>query len=112
MSAKKREGIVYSTDPSYAYKEPSSEEIITLSANQQLLYVWLESKGRKGKTVTLVKGFKGKVTDLEELAGHLKKVCGTGGSVKEGEIIVQGDFREKILGYLTAKGYKTKKAGG
>ena len=112
MSAKKREGIVYSTDPSFAYKEPSSEENNTLPASQQLLYVWLESKGRNGKTVTLIKGFKGKVTDLEELAGYLKKVCGTGGSVKDGEIIVQGDFREKVIAYLTAKGYKAKKAGG
>jgi translation initiation factor 1 len=112
MSAKKREGIVYSTDPSFAYEEQSSKENNTLPVNQQMLYVWLESKGRNGKTVTLIKGFKGKGADLEELSGHLKKFCGTGGSVKDGEIIVQGDFREKILGYLAAKGFKTKKAGG
>jgi translation initiation factor 1 len=112
MSAKKRQGIVYSTDPSFAYKEQSSEENHTLPANQQQLYVWLESKGRNGKTVTLIKGFKGKAADLEEMSGNLKKACGTGGSVKEGEIIVQGDFREKIIAYLTAKGYKAKKAGG
>ncbi|HLO59330.1 MAG TPA: translation initiation factor [Bacteroidales bacterium] len=113
MVAKKRDGIVYSTDPNFKYPDDShKEEKETLPPSQQMLYVWLESKGRNGKTVTLVKGFAGKEDDLDELAGKLKRYCGTGGSVKDGEIIIQGDFRNKVLTFLTDKGFKCKKAGG
>jgi translation initiation factor 1 len=113
MVAKKRNGIVYSTDPNFKYSDDSNEEDkVTLPPSQQMLYVWLESKGRNGKTVTLIKGFEGKEEDLEELAGKIKRHCGTGGSVKEGEIIIQGDFRNKVLAFLTDKGFKCKRAGG
>jgi len=111
MSRKNREGIVYSTNPDFKFeKEPAKPE--TLPPAAQLLYVWLDSKSRKGKTVTLIKGFKGTVDDLEILGRSLKTLCGTGGSVKDGEIIVQGDFREKVLAYLSKNGYKVKRAGG
>lgn len=110
MSTKKREGIVYSTDPDFVYESPASV-METVPPGQQLLYVWLDSKARKGKTVTLIKGFRGTAEDLDTLAGDLKKSCGAGGSVKNGEIIIQGNFREKIMASLTGKGYKVKKAG-
>jgi translation initiation factor 1 len=112
MVAKKREGIVYSTNPEFKFNDSLTEKESTLSAVKQLLYIWLDSKGRKGKTVTLVKGFLGNSKDLENLAGEIKRHCGSGGSVKNGEIIIQGDFREKIMTFLTSSGYKTKKAGG
>jgi len=112
MCSKKREGVVYSTDPDFKYNEGSVREEITLEPGRQLLYIWIDSKGRNGKTVTLIKGFKGIADDLHLLAGELKKHCGCGGSVKNGEIIIQGEFRDKIINFLTGKGYKTKKAGG
>lgn len=112
MATKKREGIVYSTNPDFHYNDGSDHKEATLPPSQQLLYVWIDSKNRSGKTVTLIKGFKGTETDLEQLSASLKKSCGTGGSVKNGEIIIQGDFRDKIIAFLTGKGYKTKKAGG
>jgi translation initiation factor 1 len=112
MKAKKKDGgIVYSTNPDFQYKD-EAEEQQTLPSAQQLLYVWLDSKSRKGKTVTLIRGFSGTVSDLEDLARNLKSKCGTGGSAKDGEIIIQGDFREKIIQVLNALGYKTRKAGG
>jgi translation initiation factor 1 len=112
MGAKKREGMVYSTNPDFVFQDESEEQKISLLPNKQLLYVWVDSKGRNGKTVTLIKGFKGSNKDLEDLAGTLKRHCGTGGSVKDGDIIIQGDCRNKVLAFLTGKGYKTKKAGG
>ena len=112
MKQKSREGIVYSTNPDFQFRNEEVAEPETLPAGRQLLYVWLDSKGRKGKTVTLVKGFVGKTADLEALALEIKKSCGTGGSVKEQQIVIQGDFRERILQFLSNKGYKTKKAGG
>jgi translation initiation factor 1 len=112
MVSKKREGIVYSTNPDFVFDQDGKPEEITLPPHQQLLYVWLDAKGRKGKTVTLIKEYKGSTDDLEALATELKKSCGTGGSVKDGEIVIQGDFRDKIMAFLTAKGYKTKRAGG
>jgi translation initiation factor 1 len=111
MNRKKNGGIVYSTNPEFKYGE-EAPSAVTLPAGQQLLYVWLDSKARKGKTVTLIKGFRGTEPDLESLARKIKSLCGTGGSVKEGEILIQGDFREKIILFLTKEGYKTKKAGG
>ncbi|MBN1143161.1 MAG: translation initiation factor [Bacteroidales bacterium] len=111
MKQKNRDGIVYSTNPDFKYRKDEVADQDTLPADRQLLYIWLESKGRKGKTVTLVKGFVGKTDDLEALAVEIKKSCGTGGSVKDREIVIQGDFRDKIVLFLSNKGYKTKKAG-
>jgi len=112
MRKKNHEGIVYSTNPDFIFETGDTQSEITLPPNAQILYIWLDSKARKGKIVTLIKGFKGSSDDLEALTTELKKSCGTGGSVKDGEIIIQGNFREKILTYLTGKGYKAKKAGG
>jgi translation initiation factor 1 len=112
MSRKKREGIVYSTDPGFSFEQDSGNETVTLPAGRQQLFVWRDSKSRKGKTVTLVKGFSGNAADLEKLARDIKTSCGTGGSAKDGEIIIQGDFRDKIVTWLTDKGYRAKKAGG
>jgi translation initiation factor 1 len=111
MNRKKSGGIVYSTNPDFKFGQDTALQV-TLPVNQQLLYLWLDSKARKGKTVTLIKGFKGPEQDLENLARQIKSLCGTGGSVKSGEIIIQGDFREKIILFLNKEGYKTKKAGG
>jgi translation initiation factor 1 len=111
MNRKKSGGIVYSTNPDFKFEQEAASQL-TLPVNQQLLYIWLDSKARKGKTVTLIKGFKGTEQDLENLARQIKSLCGTGGSVKSGEIIIQGDFREKIMLFLNKEGYKTKKAGG
>ncbi|HEV8079207.1 MAG TPA: translation initiation factor [Chitinophagaceae bacterium] len=102
-------GLVYSTDPSFNLDE-STDDIITLAAAQQNLKIRLDAKQRAGKTVTLIQGFEGKDDDLEELGKKLKSYCGTGGSVKENEIIVQGDNRDKIVSWLLKQGYlKTKK---
>ena len=111
MNRKKSGGIVYSTNPDFKFGEEATSQV-TLPVNQQMLYIWLDSKARKGKTVTLIKGFKGTEQDLENLARQIKSSCGTGGSAKSGEIIIQGDFREKIILFLNKEGYKTKKAGG
>ncbi|TWI83432.1 translation initiation factor 1 [Lacibacter cauensis] len=104
-------GFVFSTDPDFRFEEVR-EEKETLPPAQQNLRVKLETKHRAGKTVTLVDGFVGTDDDAEKLGKQLKNVCGTGGSVKDGEIIVQGDHREKVLQFLLKNGYaKTKKAG-
>jgi translation initiation factor 1 len=112
MSRKNREGIVYSTNPEFNYTNEIQQNITTLPPNQQFLYVWLDSKSRKGKTVTLIKGYKGDGRDLDTLARVIKKVCNTGGSVKDGEIIIQGNFRDKVMSFLLNEGYHVKKAGG
>lgn len=113
MCAKKREGIVYSTNPDFKFDEGSREEELSITPEEQMLYVWIDSKGRSGKTVTLIKGFRGPDDQLETLGQELKRHCGTGGSVKEREIIIQGNLRDKIVTFLIQKGYKkTKKAGG
>lgn len=104
-------GFVFSTDPNFRFEE-EREERETLPPAQQNLRVKLETKHRAGKTVTLVDGFVGTDDDAEKLGKQLKNLCGTGGSVKDGEIIVQGDHREKVLQFLIKNGYsKTKKAG-
>ena len=100
-------GIVFSTDPNFKIEE-DKEEIETLAPNQQVLRITLETKHRAGKTVTLVTGFVGLEDDMAELGKKLKNQCGTGGSAKDGEIILQGDHREKVRIWLQKTGYKTK----
>jgi translation initiation factor 1 len=109
---KNRVNIVYSTNPDYNYEFEKAEEALTLPNKQQDLRVMLDRKQRAGKKVTLITGFKGSKDDLENLGKTLKSKCGTGGSVKDGQIIIQGDFCDKILQYLSAEGYKAKRAGG
>lgn len=115
MSKKKqrdRDGFVFSTDPDFEYKR-ESEEIEDLPAGQQELRVWLDRKNRGGKEATVVKGFVGSEDTLKDLAKMLKTKCGVGGSAKDGEIIIQGDHRDKVMELLKKEGYSnTKKAGG
>lgn len=105
-------GIVYSTDEHFAYQEPETSEVDTLPNRQQDLRVMLDRKMRGGKTVTLVKGFIGSAVDLEALGKRLKQKCGVGGSAKDGEIIVQGDFKQRIVQLLLDEGYRVKPVGG
>lgn len=105
---KGREGIVYSTNSNFQYEEVYKPAAITLPPQQQTLRIRFETKHRGGKMVTIISNFIGKDDDLSDLGKLLKTKCGTGGSVKEGEIIVQGDFRERIKLLLIEKGYKVK----
>lgn len=109
---KSRLGMVYSTDPDFKYNTAEEPEEETLPPGKQDLRIWLDRKGRAGKQATIVRGFRGSSDDLHELAAMLKSRCGTGGSAKEGEIIIQGDFRDRIVAILAEAGYKVKKAGG
>jgi translation initiation factor 1 len=109
---KNREGIVYSTHTGFEYNYAAEGQKQTLPPAQQNLKVLLDKKARAGKQVTLVTGFIGTHEDLEILAKRIKSKCGVGGSAKEGEIIIQGDFRDKILQLLVSENYKAKKAGG
>jgi len=97
-------GFVYSTDPNFHFEE-QNENIETLSPAQQKLKISLDTKHRAGKAVTLIEGFVGKDGDLQDLAKKLRAFCGTGGSAKDGEIIVQGDQTEKVLRWLVKNGY-------
>lgn len=109
---KKRLGMVYSTNPEYQFESGDEEEQTTPPPQMQQLYVSLDKKNRKGKKVTLVEGFTGRTDDLKDLAKELKSKCGVGGSVGESSILIQGDFRERILTILADKGYKVKQSGG
>lgn len=112
--AKKKEklNIVYSTNPDFQYQFDEEESIETLSNNQQKLYVSIDRKQRAGKEVTLVEGFVGAEEDLKELGKLLKNKCGVGGTVKDNEIMIQGNFKDKIFDLLVKEGYQVKKKGG
>ena len=114
MSKKKKNktiigDVLYSTNPDYEFE--FEQDIETLAPSDQNLKVWLDKKHRGGKQATVVKEFVGNNDDLKELGKILKTKCGVGGSVKEGEIIIQGDFRDKVVAILIGLGYRAKKAG-
>jgi translation initiation factor 1 len=106
---KERINVVYSTNPNYKYEYDFEENVQeTLAPAKQNLIVRLDKKQRGGKKVTLVQGFEGVEDDLKNLGKSLKNKCGVGGTVKDGEILIQGDFRDKIVEYLVKEGYKAK----
>ena len=107
---KERLGVVYSTNPDYAYETSAVEEAETLPPERQKLLVGIDRRNRGGKQVTLVSGFVGREEDLSALAKTLKTRCGVGGAAKDGEILIQGDFRDRVVQLLLAMGYKAKRS--
>ena len=105
---KGRTGVVYSTSEEFNYSYDGESEAETLPADKQKLKVLLDSKGRAGKTVTVVTGFVGTAADLEDLGKKLKNKLGVGGSVKDGEVLIKGDFRARLVPLLNEMGYKVK----
>ena len=110
MSKQTRTGVVYSTNPDFDYQSSEEPQVKTLPPAQQTLKIWLVKLGGS-KVVTAVRGFVGTSVDLSELGKQLKAACGTGGSVKDDEILIQGDHRDKVVAWLTGKEYRAKKAG-
>ena len=106
---KKRLGVVFSTNPDFTYEEETEQEPATLEPEKQNLIVSIDRKGRGGKQVTLVTGFVGAAEDLAELGRTLKVKCGVGGTAKDGEITIQGDFRDRVVALLKEMGYKAKR---
>ncbi len=109
---KKRIDVVYSTNPDYSYEHDEDQEMETLPPQEQLLYVSLDKKNRSGKAVSLVEGFVGSKDDLKKLSKTLKQACGVGGNEKDGDILIQGDHRNKVVDLLEKAGYKVKRKGG
>ena len=107
---KNKIGVMYSTNPNYDFE--FEQEVETLTPENQYLEVWIDKKHRGGKVATLVKGFIGSEADLKALGKLLKSKCGVGGSAKDGEIIIQGNMREKVMEILEKEGYNYKKVGG
>lgn len=105
---KDRLNIVYSTNPDFKFEVEEEEESDTLEPSKQQLRISLDKRNRNGKSVTLVTGFVGRAEDLKSLAKVLKTRCGVGGSDKDGEILIQGDFRQKVLDILLSEGYKAR----
>ncbi len=105
-------GFVFSTDEDFDLDQDSGEQQETPAPSNQYLEAHYSSKGRAGKTVTVITGFVGTEEDLNSLGKQLKKKCGVGGSVKDGEILIQGDVRDKIMTFLKQKGYNVKRVGG
>jgi translation initiation factor 1 len=112
MKKDQRQGVVYSTNPDFSYQTNEDGETATLPPQQQQLRVQLDKKQRGGKQVTLITGFVGRDEDLQALGKLLRTKCGVGGSAKDGEIVVQGDFRAKVLEVLLKERYKAKQIGG
>jgi translation initiation factor 1 len=114
MAKQKKEkiNIVYSTNPDFQFQFDEEEETETLPNNLQKLYVSIDRKQRGGKEVTLIEGFVGTEEDLKELGKMLKSKCGVGGTVKDNEILIQGNFKDKIFDLLVKEGYGVKKKGG
>lgn len=105
IERKKRVGVVYSTNPDFSFSDNSEDEASTLPKNQQKLRLSMERAGRGGKTVTVVRGFVGTEEDMNALCKLLKQKCGVGGTVKDGELIIQGDHRERLAEILKKEGY-------
>jgi translation initiation factor 1 len=112
MAKKDKKNIVYSTNPNYEYEFDEDEVMETLPPQKQTLKVMIDKKQRNGKAVTLIAGFVGSNDDLKDLGKLLKSKCGVGGSVKDREILIQGDHRDKIIELLNKENYKTKRVGG
>ncbi|MBE6215847.1 MAG: translation initiation factor [Bacteroidales bacterium] len=106
---KKRLGVVFSTNPDFTYTQEEEEQVQTLEPSRQNLIVAIDRKGRAGKQVTLITGFVGTDEDLADLGRTLKVRCGVGGSAKDGEITIQGDFRDRVVSLLKDMGYKAKR---
>lgn len=108
---KERLGVVFSTNPDFQYETDKEDEATTLAPEKQNLKVWLD-RLKGGRVATVVRGFVGSDDDLAALGKELKKSCGVGGTAKDGEIIIQGDHRDRVVELLTKSGYRSKKAGG
>lgn len=108
---KERLGVVFSTNPDYQYATADDNEPATLPPSQQNLRIWLD-RLKGGRVATVVRGFVGSQEDLAELGKELKKSCGVGGTAKDGEIIIQGDHRDRVIELLTKAGYRCKRSGG